>query len=165
MVSKRVYPYPLVVGSARPNPKMGAPDPENPLFVRFSGLKGGSETMVSDHGLGRGQTMGRGRSGDCESVVSKRVVLAIVPGPQKPERGYKNGTTVPKTGTRAHSPKPPFYNIALLFPLERSVTSGFLRFRAQVREIQIPWARNSSKISSKDPTWPPPPLCLNKLKK
>ena len=42
-------PLPLVAGTARPNPKMGAPDPENPLFL---GL------MVSDHGLGRGQTMG-----------------------------------------------------------------------------------------------------------
>ena len=27
-----VYPYPLVAGSARPNPKMGAPDPENLYF-------------------------------------------------------------------------------------------------------------------------------------
>ena len=55
----RVYPYPLVAGSARPNPKMGAPDPENPLFVGFSVLRGGlrpwSQTMVSegpDHGVG-----------------------------------------------------------------------------------------------------------------
>ena len=31
----RVYPYPLGAGSARPNPKMGAPDPENPLFLGF----------------------------------------------------------------------------------------------------------------------------------
>ena len=31
----RVYPYPLGAGSARPNPKMGAPDPENPLFPGF----------------------------------------------------------------------------------------------------------------------------------
>ena len=31
----RVYPYPLGTGSARPNPKMGAPDPENPLFFGF----------------------------------------------------------------------------------------------------------------------------------
>ena len=54
----RVYPYPLGAGPARPNPKMGAPDPESPLFPGFSVLKGPSETMVSDHGLGRGQTMG-----------------------------------------------------------------------------------------------------------
>ena len=53
----RVYPYPLGAGSARPNPKMGAPDPENPLFLGLSVL-GGVETMVSDHGLGRGQTIG-----------------------------------------------------------------------------------------------------------
>ena len=50
----RVYPYPLVAGSARPNPKMGAPDPENPLFLGFSVLGGGprpwSETMVSEGG-------------------------------------------------------------------------------------------------------------------
>ena len=30
----RVYPYPLVAGCARPNPKMGAPDPERSLFGR-----------------------------------------------------------------------------------------------------------------------------------
>ena len=53
-----IYPYPLGAGSARPNPKMGAPDPENPLFPGFSVLRAGIETMVSDHGLGRGQTMG-----------------------------------------------------------------------------------------------------------
>ena len=41
-----VYPYPLVAGSARPNPKMGAPDPENPLFLGFFVLRGGR-----DHGL------------------------------------------------------------------------------------------------------------------
>ena len=54
----RVYPYPLGAGSARPNPKMGAPDPENPLFLGFSVLREASETMVSDHGLGRGKTIG-----------------------------------------------------------------------------------------------------------
>ena len=42
----RVYPYPLVAGSARPNPKMGAPDPENPLFLGFSVPEGDR-----DHGL------------------------------------------------------------------------------------------------------------------
>ena len=44
---KRVYPYPLGAGSARPNPNM---DPENPLFLGFSVLRGGlrpwSQTMV-----------------------------------------------------------------------------------------------------------------------
>ena len=38
---KRVYPYPLGTGSARPNPNMGAPDPENPLFLGVSVLRGG----------------------------------------------------------------------------------------------------------------------------
>ena len=60
----RVYPYPLGAGSARPNPKMGAPDPENPLFLGFSVLRGGlrpwSETMVSEGA----RPWGRGRSGD-----------------------------------------------------------------------------------------------------
>ena len=37
----RVYPYPLGAGSARPNLKMGAPDPGNPLFLGFSVLRGG----------------------------------------------------------------------------------------------------------------------------
>ena len=53
----RVYPYPLGAGSARPNPKMGASDPENPLFLGFSVLRGGLRPW-SQHGLGRGQTMG-----------------------------------------------------------------------------------------------------------
>ena len=61
----RVYPYPLVAGSARPNPKMGAPEHRKPFISRVFCAQRGSETMVSDHGLGRGQTMGRGRSGDC----------------------------------------------------------------------------------------------------
>ena len=63
----RVYPYPLGAGSARPNPKkMGAPDPENPLFLGFSVRRGGlrpwSQTMVSEGA----RPWGRGRSGDCE---------------------------------------------------------------------------------------------------
>ena len=63
----RVYPYPLGAGSARPNSKMGAPDPENPLFLGFSVLRGGlrpwSQTMVSEGA----RPWGGGRSGDCES--------------------------------------------------------------------------------------------------
>ena len=66
----RVYPYPLVAGSARPNPEMGAPDPENPLFLGFSVLRGGlrpwSQTMVSEGA----RPWGRGRSGDCEKQNS-----------------------------------------------------------------------------------------------
>ena len=62
----RIYPYPLGAGSARPNPKMGAPDPENPLFLRLSVLRGlprpWSQTMVSEGA----RPWGRGRSGDCE---------------------------------------------------------------------------------------------------
>ena len=54
-------PLPLGAGSARPNPRRGAPDPENPLFLGFSVLRGlprpPSQTMVSegakpDHGVG-----------------------------------------------------------------------------------------------------------------
>ena len=64
-----VYPYPLVAGSARPNPKMGAPDPENPLFLGFSVLRGGprpwSETMVSEGA----RPWGGGRSRDCEFAI------------------------------------------------------------------------------------------------
>ena len=50
----RVYPYPLGAGagSARPNPKMGAAEPENPLFLGFSVIRGGlrpwSQIMVSE---------------------------------------------------------------------------------------------------------------------
>ena len=63
----RVCPYPLGEGSARPNPKMGAPDPENPLFLGFPVLGGGSrpwsQTMVSEGA----RPWGRGRSGDFQS--------------------------------------------------------------------------------------------------
>ena len=62
----RVYPYPLGAGSARPNPKIRAPDPDNPLFLGFSVLRGGlrpwSQTMVSEGA----RPWGRGRSGDCD---------------------------------------------------------------------------------------------------
>ena len=58
--------YPWGVGSARPNPKMGARDPENPLFPGFSvlrrGLRPWSQTMVSEEA----RPWGRGRSGDCD---------------------------------------------------------------------------------------------------
>ena len=59
-------PTPLGAGSARPNPKMGAPDRENPLFLGVSALRGGSrpwsQTMVSEGA----RPWGRGRSGDCD---------------------------------------------------------------------------------------------------
>ena len=46
-----VYPYPLGTGSARPNPKEGAPETENPLFIGFTALSGElgpwSQTKVS----------------------------------------------------------------------------------------------------------------------
>ena len=47
-----VYPYPLGAGSARPNPKRGAPETENPSCMGFTPLRGGlrpwSQTMVSE---------------------------------------------------------------------------------------------------------------------
>ena len=47
-----VYPYPLSAGSARPNPKRGSPETENPLCIGFAVLRGGlwpwSQTMVSE---------------------------------------------------------------------------------------------------------------------
>ena len=55
----QVNPYPLRAWSARPNPKVGAPDPETPSFLGFSvlgrGLRPWSQTMVSggaSHGVG-----------------------------------------------------------------------------------------------------------------
>ena len=58
-------------GSARPNPKMGASDPVNPLFLEFS------VTMVSDHGLGRCQTIG-GVGVDLETLTyCERVPQAL----------------------------------------------------------------------------------------
>ena len=46
---------------------------------------------------------------------SIRVVLADV---ENQNEGTFRGSPGPKTGMRAHSPKPPFYETALLFPLE-----------------------------------------------
>ena len=91
----RVYPYPLGAGSARPNPKMGAPDPENPLFLGFSVLRGGlrpwSQTMVSE----RARPWGRGRSGDCDlplsDVISRRPIFQFwcAPGFATPPASYR----------------------------------------------------------------------------
>ena len=71
----RVYPYPLGAGSARPNPKMGAPAPENPLFLGFFVLRGGlrpwSQTMVWEGA----RPWGRGRSGDCELLSAPKLLL------------------------------------------------------------------------------------------
>ena len=50
-----VYPYPLGVGSARPNPKKGAPDTENPSFVGLTVLRGRLRPWSqkgADHGVG-----------------------------------------------------------------------------------------------------------------
>ena len=55
LANKGLPIYPLGALSARPNPKMGAPDPENPLFVGFSALRGGSRPWSRkgpDHGVG-----------------------------------------------------------------------------------------------------------------
>ena len=51
--------------------KMGAPDPENPLFLEFSVFRGGIETMVSEGTRPRG----RGRSGDSDAVSRVRSPL------------------------------------------------------------------------------------------
>ena len=79
----RVYPYPLGAGSARPNPKMGARDPENPLFLGFAVLRGGlrpwSQTMVSEGA----RPWGGGRSGDCELDKLLTVIILDTAVPQR----------------------------------------------------------------------------------
>ena len=74
----RVYPYPFDAGSARPNPKMGAPDPESPLFLGFSVPRGGlrpcSQTMVSEGA----RPWGRGRSGDCDLGECSAIPLLYI---------------------------------------------------------------------------------------
>ena len=59
--SKTGLPLPFA-GSARPNPKKGAPDTENPSCIDFTVLGGGlrqwSQTMVSEWA----RPQGRGRS-------------------------------------------------------------------------------------------------------
>ena len=87
----RVYPYPLCAGSARPNPKMGAPDPENPLFIGFSVLSGGlrpwSQTMVL--------AWGRGRSGDCEETLSPSTGWSSYACECRATLGTKSGNSSP----------------------------------------------------------------------
>ena len=74
----RVY---LGAGSARPNPKMGAPDPEAPLFLEFSVLRGAlrpwSQTKVSEGA----RPWGRGRSGDCEYWIDSSLRYWSMDGP------------------------------------------------------------------------------------
>ena len=57
---------------------MGAPDPENPLFLGFSVLRGGlrpwSQTMVSE----MARPWGRGGSGDCEISAAAHVSCHLV---------------------------------------------------------------------------------------
>ena len=96
----RVYPYPLGAESARPNPKMGAPDPENPLFLRFSVLRGGlrprSQTMVSEGA----RPWGRGRSGDCEISFSLKPYRAPRPTESdKPRFQTETNVKTPKCST------------------------------------------------------------------
>ena len=75
-------------------------------------------------------------------VVSKRVVLADVPQYRKPgtrvhsdvpwyQKTQNEGTfgcsPVPKPGTRVHSREPPFYETALMFPLEYWLNADIYR--------------------------------------
>ena len=92
-------------------------------------------STLRSFGLPRGVLRGNGvdNSGFDKRVnFSNRMVLADDPPERKPERGYirmfprnenRNEGTFAcspgmKTGTRAHSPKPPFYETALLSPGE-----------------------------------------------
>ena len=73
--AKRVYPYPLGAGSARPNPKR----PRKPFISVLSlqlrgGLRPWSQTMVSEGA----RPWGRGRSGDSESRGSARNYYATL---------------------------------------------------------------------------------------
>ena len=109
---KGVYPYQSGAGSARPNPKMGAPDPENPLFLGFSVLRGGlrpwSQTMVSEGA----RPWGRGRSGDCEIHLQKSRFQPIKRFPRKFNLGkltsqnshFSNEETLLKNSPSRHSP-------------------------------------------------------------
>ena len=76
MSAKKGLPYPLGAGSARPNPKMGAEDPENPLFLGFSVLRGG----FRDHGLRpwsrKGPDHGVGVDPETVNIGHLRLVLS-----------------------------------------------------------------------------------------
>ena len=116
----RVYPYPVGVGSARPDPKMGAPDPENPLFLGFSVLRGGlrpwSQTMVSEGA----RPWGRGRSGDCDLEGLLWHPLRFTPSP--------HGTAMSSLQDLARHPsKLLFYSISFASSQNRAHTKGVMQ--------------------------------------
>ena len=73
------------MGSARPNPKKGAPDTENPSCIRFTVLRGGlrlwSQTMVSEGarpwGRGRSEFAKTYRDVNCSGASSKDADLDL----------------------------------------------------------------------------------------
>ena len=89
---------------------------------------------------------------------SKRVVLADVPPERKPERGYirmfprnenrNEGTFAcspgTKTGTRVHSPKPPFYETALLFSQWKNACICTIRGSKDFWFVQIKTRKHKS---------------------
>ena len=75
--------------------------------------------IVVFRGFAKGVGFPKGGFGGCSPVPTTGTeVHSDVPRYQKPERSYIRMFPGTKTGTRAHSPKPPFYETALLFPLE-----------------------------------------------
>ena len=71
-LSKQGLPLPHGRGVCETKSKNGRSRPRKPFISRVFCAQRGVETMVSDHGLGRGQTMGRGRSGNCEAPNPER---------------------------------------------------------------------------------------------
>ena len=75
--------------------------------------------MVSVIGGSRKGGFQKGGFGGCSPVPKTGMkVHSDVPRYEKPERGHIQMFPGTKTGTRVHSPKPPFYENALLFPLD-----------------------------------------------
>ena len=127
------------------------------------GARRASETPVAGRGGCKTHPRNMGfNSEDPTRVVYKRVVWADVLSERKPERGYvrmfprkenRNEGTFAcfpgmKTGTRAHSPKPPFYETALLSPGDQHEAKKHLNtnnFR-EIRHNRLPslWPRNKT---------------------
>ena len=78
-------PTPWGAGSARPNSKTGAPDPENPLFPGFSVLRGGVRPWSrkgADHGVGVDpETLsleGRNTFAECDPLACTLTMSEII---------------------------------------------------------------------------------------
>ena len=138
---------------------MGAADPENPLFLGFSVLRGGlrpwSQTMVSE-GAG---PWGRGRSGDCHlarccsthhvmNARSHQLSGPVLSDTARLSQRYppiaRYGVLVSQHGQLGAIPLPPFLSVSPLEsmrsggaipPLKRGISAILARYPMKTRQM------------------------------